>query len=559
MSFKKFDFNPKIQAGIDACGYTRPTPIQDAAIPPVLEGRDVLGLAQTGTGKTAAFVLPLLQRLLKGPQKQCRVLILAPTRELASQIHDNIEALAQKTSLKSVAVYGGVGKRPQITKIRNGAEFIVACPGRLLDLLNEKALSLDTIEVLVLDEADQMFDKGFLPDIKRIISKLPAQRQAMVFSATMPKEIRKLTRQILKNPVTAQIANTQSVKEISHSMIQVRQENKTALLKSLIQDPEMISTIVFTRTKHKARKLARQLTNAGFNSTCLQGNLSQQKRQKALDGFKDGTFSILVATDIAARGIDVSGISHVVNYDVPDTAEAYIHRTGRTGRASRTGKALSFVTDKDSKIIRLIERNMGQKLQKTDAPDFPSTSPAPRIPEGDAPKESPAREETEEKTQEKKARPSRRRRPRRPARRRGRANAASQAKEPTKKQAKAKSPQGASTKATAKKQAGKAAPPKPNPRPGKRKTREKRASPPGKKQRAKPPPRPKQMLARPSPVQKRAKKPKTPRARKPNPRGVPGMPAPCPWPYWDTNPNNECRPGPVDKIKPQHIGMDSPA
>ncbi|MCG8565474.1 MAG: DEAD/DEAH box helicase [Desulfobacterales bacterium] len=481
MSFKKFDFNPKIQAGIDACGYTRPTPIQDAAIPPVLEGRDVLGLAQTGTGKTAAFVLPLLQRLLKGPQKQCRVLILAPTRELASQIHDNIEALAQKTSLKSVAVYGGVGKRPQITKIRNGAEFIVACPGRLLDLLNEKALSLDTIEVLVLDEADQMFDKGFLPDIKRIIAKLPAQRQAMVFSATMPKEIRKLTRQILKNPVTAQIANTQSVKEISHSMIQVRQENKTALLKSLIQDPEMISTIVFTRTKHKARKLARQLTNAGFNSTCLQGNLSQQKRQKALDGFKDGTFSILVATDIAARGIDVSGISHVVNYDVPDTAEAYIHRTGRTGRASRTGKALSFVTDKDSKIIRLIERNMGQKLQKTDAPDFPSTSPAPRIPEGDAPKESPAREETEERTQEKKARPSRRRRPRRPARRRGRANTASQAKEPTKKQAKAKSPQGASTKATAKKQAGKAAPPKPKSKAGEVKNQGKKSQPSRKK------------------------------------------------------------------------------
>ncbi len=392
MSFKNFEFHPHIQAGITACGYTRPTPIQTGAIGPILDGKDVLGLAQTGTGKTAAFVLPLLQRLLNGPRRQARVLILAPTRELALQIHENIETMAQKAKFRSVVVYGGVGKGPQVAKIRAGAEFIVACPGRLIDLLNAKSLTLDTIEALVLDEADQMFDKGFLPDIKRIIKRLPGERQTLVFSATMPKEIRKLTQQIMDSPETIQIANTRSVKEISHNMIQVKQEEKTALLKTLVQDPAMTATLVFTRTKHKARKLARQLTNAGFNSTCLQGNLSQNKRQKALDGFKDGTFSILVATDIAARGIDVSGISHVINYDVPDTAEAYIHRTGRTGRAKQSGKALSFVTEKDSKIIRTIERNMGQKIQKTDAPDLSGFEPSPPPP---APPLEPAKEATE--------------------------------------------------------------------------------------------------------------------------------------------------------------------
>ncbi len=364
MSFKEFQFHPKVNTGIAACGYTVPTPIQKEAIPPILVGNDILGLAQTGTGKTAAFVLPLLQRLLDGPRKRVRALIVAPTRELAEQINENIEMMAQKTGLRSVVIYGGVGKQPQISKIRAGAEIVVACPGRLLDLLNGKAFNLKAVEVLVLDEADHMFDKGFLPDIRRIIKQLPRKRQNLVFSATMPKEIRHLAEEILQNPVTVQINHTLPAPTISHVLFQVAKERKTSLLKGIIQEREMTSTLVFTRTKHKAKSLALQLEKAGFSATSLQGNLSQQKRQRAMNGFRDGTFKILVATDIAARGIDVLGISHVINYDVPDTAETYTHRTGRTGRAARTGQAFTFAGREDSKMISLIERNLGKKMER---------------------------------------------------------------------------------------------------------------------------------------------------------------------------------------------------
>ena len=362
MSFKDFQFHPKVNAGIAACGYTVPTPIQKEAIPPILAGRDILGLAQTGTGKTAAFVLPLLQRLLDGPRKKVRALIVAPTRELAEQIHDNIGQMAKKTGLRSVVIYGGVGKQPQIRTIRAGVEIVVACPGRLLDLLNQKAFNLSAVEVLVLDEADHMFDKGFLPDIRRIIRQLPTKRQSLVFSATMPKEIRHLAEEILRNPTTVQINHTLPAPTISHALFQVAKKQKTSLLKSIIQERKMTSTLVFTRTKHKAKSLALHLQKAGYSAASLQGNLSQQKRQRALDGFRDGTFKILVATDIAARGIDVLGISHVINYDVPDTAETYTHRTGRTGRASRTGQAFTFAGQEDSKMIFLIERNLGKKM-----------------------------------------------------------------------------------------------------------------------------------------------------------------------------------------------------
>ena len=362
MSFKDFQFHPKVNAGIAACGYTVPTPIQKEAIPPILAGRDILGLAQTGTGKTAAFVLPLLQRLQDGPRKKVRALIVAPTRELAEQIHDNIGQMAKKTGLRSVVIYGGVGKQPQIRTIRAGVEIVVACPGRLLDLLNQKAFNLSAVEVLVLDEADHMFDKGFLPDIRRIIRQLPTKRQSLVFSATMPKEIRHLAEEILRNPTTVQINHTLPAPTISHALFQVAKERKTSLLKSIIQERKMASTLIFTRTKHKAKSLALHLQKAGYSAASLQGNLSQQKRQRALDGFRDGTFKILVATDIAARGIDVLGISHVINYDVPDTAETYTHRTGRTGRASRTGQAFTFAGQEDSKMIFLIERNLGKKM-----------------------------------------------------------------------------------------------------------------------------------------------------------------------------------------------------
>ena len=370
MSFTAFKLHPKVNAGIAACGYTAPTPIQQEAIPPILAGRDILGLAQSGTGKTAAFVLPLLNRLLDGPRKRVRALIVAPTRELAEQIHDNIGKMGRETGLKSVVIYGGVGKQPQIKALKAGVEIVVACPGRLLDLLSEKALSLGGVEVLVLDEADHMFDKGFLPDIRRIIKQLPTKRQNLVFSATMPKEIRHLAEEILQEPATVQINHSLPAPTISHVLYQVGKEQKTALLKSIMRERQMASTLIFTRTKHKAKSLALHLEKSGFSAASLQGNLSQQKRQQAMEGFRDGTFKVLVATDIAARGIDVSGISHVINYDVPDTAETYTHRTGRTGRAERTGEAMTFASSEDGKMIALIERLLGKKMRREATPAF---------------------------------------------------------------------------------------------------------------------------------------------------------------------------------------------
>lgn len=370
MSFKNFNFHPGIAVGIAACGFTTPTPIQKEAIPSILAGKDIFGLAQTGTGKTAAFVLPLFQRLMSGSRRQARALIIAPTRELTEQIHDEIRKMAGKTHLKSVAIYGGVGKSQQIKAIRAGAEIIVACPGRLLDLYNEGSVSLDHIEVLILDEADHMFDKGFLPDIRRIVAQLPKKRQSLVFSATMPTEIRRLAEKILHQPVTVKINHSLPVTTISHALFNVKKEQRTAFLKHLIKEQDMKKTIVFTRTKHKAKSLARQLCSSGFHATSLQGNLTQQNRKKAMNGFKNGTFKILVATDIAARGIDVSEISHVVNYDLPDTVETYTHRTGRTGRALNKGKAYSLVSQDNKKMIRLIEKSLGIMISMESLPSF---------------------------------------------------------------------------------------------------------------------------------------------------------------------------------------------
>ncbi len=370
MSFNEFKFHPKINAGITACGYKEPTPIQKQTIQPILAGKDILGLAQTGTGKTAAFVLPLLQRLLKGPRKTLRALIVAPTRELAEQIHDNVVTMAGETGLKSVVAYGGVGRQPQIQGIRAGAEIVVACPGRLLDILNEKGVSLGNVETLILDEADHMFDKGFLPDIRRIVKQIPKKRQSLVFSATMPTEIRRFAEELLINPVRVQINHSQPAPTISHTLFQISNPQKTALLKQIIKLKKMTSTVVFTRTKHKARSLAIQLQKAGYSAAALQGNMSQSKRQKAMEGFRDGTFSVLVATDIAARGIDVAGISHVINYDMPDTAETYTHRTGRTGRASSSGQAITFANQEDGKMVALIERNLKKSMKRDEIVDF---------------------------------------------------------------------------------------------------------------------------------------------------------------------------------------------
>jgi superfamily II DNA/RNA helicase len=397
MSFTVFNFHPQIITAIEKCGYTVPTPIQQQAIPPVLEGRDLLGLAQTGTGKTAAFVLPTLQRLLDGPRKSIRALIVAPTRELAEQIHSYIEKMAHMTNLRSAVIYGGVSKKTQAMKIRAGVEIVVACPGRLLDHMNDRVINLSQVEILILDEADHMFDKGFLPDIRRILKSIPKKRQSLVFSATMPKEIRHLAEDILDNPATVQINHTQAAASITHALIPVEQRRKTDLLKSIIEQKGMTTTLVFTKTKYKAKNVAQQLENSGYRATSIQGNLSQSKRQQALDGFKSGTFNILVATDIAARGIDVSGISHVINYDVPDTAEAYTHRTGRTGRAACTGEAFTFMTAGDDKMIKLIEQTLGKKIARETVPGF-NVDAQDRIDDEAAKRALPARSWNKKKT-----------------------------------------------------------------------------------------------------------------------------------------------------------------
>jgi ATP-dependent RNA helicase RhlE len=370
MNFSEFNFDPAIAAAVQKCGYTVPTPIQMQAIPHLLQGHDMLGLAQTGTGKTAAFVLPTLQRLQQKPRKKTRALILTPTRELAEQIHENIGQMVGTTGLRSCSIYGGVSKVAQIKHIKSGVEIVVACPGRLLDHINSGTIDLVDIEVLILDEADQMFDQGFLPDIRRILKHVPQKRQSMVFSATMPGPIRHLVEDVLSNHVTVQVDYEKPAATISHVLYQVAQGRKTALLKNILQQNNMPTTLIFTRTKYKAKNLARQLQKSGHKATSLQGNLSQNQRKLAMDGFKTGKFNIMVATDIAARGIDVSGISHVVNYDVPDTAEAYTHRTGRTGRAEQTGEAFTFMTSDDGRIIQMVERNLGRKIRREIIADF---------------------------------------------------------------------------------------------------------------------------------------------------------------------------------------------
>ena len=378
MEFQAFNLHPVIAASIKEAGYVTPTPIQKQAIPTVMEGRDVMGLAQTGTGKTAAFALPVLNRLMEGPRGCVRALVVAPTRELAEQIHESFMALGKKTKLKSVTVYGGVNVNPQIQALRNGVEIVVACPGRLLDHIGQGTIDLSHLEVLVLDEADQMFDMGFLPDIRRILGHIPAKRQTLLFSATMPPSINKLAHDILKDPVTVQVGNTAPPVTVSHALYPVEQHLKTALLLELLKHTDTDSVLIFTRTKHRAKRLGEQLEKAGYKAASLQGNLSQNRRQAALDGFRDGTYQILVATDIAARGIDVSQISHVVNYDIPDTPEAYVHRIGRTGRAAKSGDAFTMVCSEDTLMVRTIEKKLGAPLERRTVDGFDYTIPAPK-------------------------------------------------------------------------------------------------------------------------------------------------------------------------------------
>jgi ATP-dependent RNA helicase RhlE len=370
LSFEHFSFDPRIGTGIKALGYTTPTPIQQQAIPAVLKGHDVLGVAQTGTGKTAAFVLPILQRLTKGPLRRVRALIVAPTRELAEQIYHASVDLGGRTRVRTVTVYGGVSRNRQVESLRRGAEIVVACPGRLLDLASDRSVDLSHVEVLVLDEADRMCDMGFLPDIRRILKLVPARRQTLFFSATMPDDIRELAGSILKDPVTVQIGVIAPANTVSHALFPVSQKRKKALLLATLEQTATGRVLVFTRTKYRARNLARDLAKRRYRVAALQGNMSQNRRQEAINGFRDGRYDILVATDIAARGIDVSNISHVINFDMPDTVDAYTHRIGRTGRVHRSGEAFTFVAQGDEPLVREIEKVLGKRIERRRLPGF---------------------------------------------------------------------------------------------------------------------------------------------------------------------------------------------
>lgn len=370
MSFKALGLDPKILKNISHLGYTTPTPIQVESIPLILAGDDVMGLAQTGTGKTAAFAIPIIQRLLKGPHTGTRALIIAPTRELAQQIHDAMTKLFHGTGLSSMTLYGGVNINAQIKKLKLGVSIIVACPGRLLDHIEQKTVNLSKLEVFVLDEADQMFDMGFLPSIRKILRHIPNKRQTLLFSATMPSAIHELARVVLHKPVTVRMGQSEPAKTVTQTFFPVSQHLKESLLIFILKKYHFDSVLVFTRTKHRAKKLAEKLVKAGHTATSLQGNLSQNKRQIAMDGFRDGSLQILVATDIASRGIDVLSVTHVINYDIPETVEAYTHRIGRTGRALQTGDAFTLITPEDTAQVRSIEKILGDKIEQRQFDDF---------------------------------------------------------------------------------------------------------------------------------------------------------------------------------------------
>ena len=371
MSFEQFRLDQRVVSGIKSVGYTNPTPIQQRAIPIALEGRDLLGLAQTGTGKTAAFILPILHRLSgEAASRKVRALIVVPTRELAEQIHQATIALGKNTSVRSVSIYGGVSKVPQIAGLRRGAEVVIACPGRLLDHIGERDIDLSGVDVLVLDEADTMCDMGFLPDIRRILSYLPSKRQTLLFSATMPEDIRKLAVSILKDPAIVQIDRIAPVNTVSHALYPVPDSLKKKLLLALLQQTPTGRALIFTRTKYRARNLALDLAKLKYRVSALQGNLSQNRRNEAMNGFRSGEYDILVATDIAAHGIDVPEVSHVINFDMPNTADAYIHRIGRTGRALRTGEAFTLAVTEDAPMVREVEKALGARIERRRLPEF---------------------------------------------------------------------------------------------------------------------------------------------------------------------------------------------
>ena len=368
--FDRFQLDSVLTRGLEAAGFNEPRPIQVETIPACLEGRDVMGLAQTGTGKTAAFALPILQRLIETPGPGPRVLVLAPTRELAIQIDAEIRLLAKFSKIETVTIFGGVPAHSQIRVLRRRPQIVVGCPGRVLDLVQQRRLDLTRVETLVLDEADHMFDMGFLPDIKRILAALPEHRQNLLFSATMPKAIRELASRILTRPHIVELAIEAPAERIEHALYPVPEGRKRDLLDRLLSEDDCRTAIVFTRTKHRAKRLALQLSKQGLRSVALQGNMSQSQRDRAMSGFREGRFDILVATDIAARGLDVAGIDYVINFDPPSTPETYTHRIGRTGRSEESGKACTLVTREDSGWVRDTERVLGSPIPRRQFPGF---------------------------------------------------------------------------------------------------------------------------------------------------------------------------------------------
>ncbi|MHB8432992.1 MAG: DEAD/DEAH box helicase [Candidatus Tyrphobacter sp.] len=374
---------PQLLRGVHDLGFTEPTRIQTLAIPPALQGRDVLASAETGSGKSAAFGLPILTALLQQPRGKTRALVIAPTRELTEQIAKHLSALAKHTKIRVAAVYGGVGFAPQVDAFKRGADIIVATPGRLQDHMTRGTARLDDVSILVLDEADRMLDMGFLPSVQRILRRLPADRQTMFFSATLPAAISALVREMLRDPVRVELARTPApVETLRQTLYAVPQEHKTDLLVELLKGNVIYSAIAFTRTKARANRLAASLQKHRIAADLLHGDRSQSQRTRALKDFKDGKFRVLVATDLAARGIDIADLGHVINYDVPGLAQEYVHRVGRTARAKAEGDAITFVSSEEEPLIRSIEYLLGKRLERSKNPLFPQASveaPKPRV------------------------------------------------------------------------------------------------------------------------------------------------------------------------------------
>jgi ATP-dependent RNA helicase RhlE len=384
MTFAALALDPGLLRGLHDLGFSRPTPIQKSAIPPALEGRDLVACASTGSGKTAAFLLPIAHHLIPMKRGATRALVLTPTRELAAQIADQLTELAVHTPVTGAAVYGGVGMGPQEHALRSGVDIIIATPGRLLDHLRAPYAKLASLKYLVLDEADRMLDMGFLPDIHRILRHLPVKRQTLLFSATMPREIETLARQMLHNPVSIETGRqAQPAAGVRQVAFPVPQTRKSALLLELLKRGELKTALVFTRTKHRADRVAQFLTRGGVQAGRIHGNRSQGQRTSALDAFKSLRTPVLVATDIAARGIDVEDLGHVVNYDVPHVADDYIHRVGRTARAGKTGDAFTFVSPEEEHDFRAIEKAIGIRVQRVKLVGFDTTAVEPALPSSD--------------------------------------------------------------------------------------------------------------------------------------------------------------------------------